>query len=83
VLQTGGEAGMWNIERYQRWIAQKKDWVPPGANEALPPDPTVSQRAPMQRREVPKSPASVEEIPIEVEEVDLDALARSIENRKV
>ncbi|HEY2686101.1 MAG TPA: ATPase, T2SS/T4P/T4SS family [Steroidobacteraceae bacterium] len=83
VLQTGGEAGMWNIERYQRWIAQKKDWVLPTANEPLPPDPTISQRAPLQRREAPKSPVSGDEIPIEIEEVDLDALARSIENRKV
>jgi hypothetical protein len=37
----------------------------------------------LQRREAPKSPVSGDEIPIEIEEVDLDALARSIENRKV
>ena len=29
VLQTGGEAGMWNFDRYERWVAQKKDWVLP------------------------------------------------------
>ena len=29
VLQTGGEAGMWTFDRYQRWVAQKRDWVMP------------------------------------------------------
>ena len=27
VIQSGGEDGMWNFDRYQRWIEQKKDWV--------------------------------------------------------
>ena len=27
VLQSGGEAGMWTFERYQRWLEQKRDWV--------------------------------------------------------
>src|SRR6201999_1584650 len=29
VLQTGGEQGMSNFDRYERWVAQKKDWVQP------------------------------------------------------
>ena len=82
VLQTGGEAGMWNIERYQRWIAQKKDWVLPSAHEALPPDVPAAPRAPLRRREPTLGSSPSDEIPIEIEEVDLDALARSIENRK-
>lgn len=82
VLQTGGEAGMWNLERYQRWIAQKKDWVLPSANEPLPADVPAVARAPVKRREAPPASGPSEEIPIEIEEVDLDALARSIENRK-
>ena len=36
VLQTGGEAGMWNFDRYQRWVAQKKDWVQPTLATPLP-----------------------------------------------
>ncbi len=31
VLQSGGEDGMWNFDRYRRWMAQKHDWVPPSA----------------------------------------------------
>src|SRR6185312_14442862 len=27
VIQSGGEDGMWNFDRYQRWMEQKKDWV--------------------------------------------------------
>src|SRR5258707_13412563 len=49
VLQTGGEAGMWNFDRYQRWVAQKKDWVQPTlaaplADERLAPAPLKLQR---------------------------------------
>ncbi len=36
VLQTGGEAGMWNFDRYERWVAQKKDWVLPTLAAPLP-----------------------------------------------
>jgi twitching motility protein PilT len=32
VIQAGGEHGMWSFERYQRWMAQKRDWVVPTAN---------------------------------------------------
>jgi twitching motility protein PilT len=27
VIQSGGEEGMWTFDRYQRWLAQHKDWV--------------------------------------------------------
>jgi twitching motility protein PilT len=27
VLQSGGEAGMWTFERYQRWLEQRRDWI--------------------------------------------------------
>ncbi len=77
VLQTGGEAGMWNFDRYQRWIAQKKDWVSPTLSAPLPEERVVP--AAMQRREsvpVPKDDSL--EIAIE-EEVDLDELAKHIE----
>lgn len=32
VIQGGsGEDGMWSFERYQRWMEQKQDWLPPPA----------------------------------------------------
>lgn len=35
VLQTGADHGMWTFERYQQWMAHKKDWVlPPAAGGA-------------------------------------------------
>jgi twitching motility protein PilT len=87
VLQTGGEAGMWNFERYQRWVAQKKDWVPPTAAEPLPQEP-VRAAPPIKRSAPPPAktaaPAtSSDSIEIPVEEVDLDELARRIEKRNL
>src|SRR6202522_1853404 len=29
VIQSGAEHGMWSFDRYQRWMAQKKDWERP------------------------------------------------------
>jgi twitching motility protein PilT len=79
VLQTGGEAGMWNFDRYQRWIAQKKDWVPPTLAAPLPEERAASSLPKIQRREsVPASKDDSLEIPIE-EDVDLDELAKRIE----
>lgn len=81
VLQTGGEAGMWNIERYQRWVAHKRDWVPPSATEALPAE-SPSAAASGLRRQVPAPKPVGESIEvIETEDIDLDALARHIERR--
>jgi twitching motility protein PilT len=79
VLQTGGEAGMWNFDRYQRWIAQKKDWVPPTQAAPLPEERAAPSPPKTQRREgVPVSKDDSLEIPIE-EDVDLDELAKHIE----
>ncbi len=81
VLQTGGEAGMWNMERYLRWVAQKRDWVQPSATEALPAE-SVSAPVSRIRRQPPPKPAGGDSVEvIESEEVDLDALARHIERR--
>jgi twitching motility protein PilT len=87
VLQTGGEVGMWNFERYQRWVAQKKDWVLPTAAEPLPPE-TVRSAPPIKRSAPPPAKAassatSGDSIEIPVEEVDLDELARRIEKRNL
>ena len=88
VLQTGGEVGMWNFERYQRWVAQKKDWVLPTAAEPLPPEPVRSAPPPIKRSAAPAAKPAVpssssDSIEIPVEEVDLDELARRIEKRNL
>jgi twitching motility protein PilT len=82
VLQTGGEAGMWNLERYQRWVAQKRDWVQPSATEPLPAESTTATASRIHRQAPLPKPAGSDSIEvIETEDVDLDALARHIEKR--
>jgi twitching motility protein PilT len=79
VLQTGGEAGMWNFDRYERWIAQKKDWVQPTLAAPLPEERIAPAPAKIQRREIPAAPKEDSlEISIE-EDADLDELAKRIE----
>jgi twitching motility protein PilT len=79
VLQTGGEAGMWNFDRYQRWVAQKKDWVHPTLAVPLPEERASAAPKLQPRESMPK--ASKEEsgvISIE-EDANLDELAKRIE----
>jgi len=79
VLQTGGEAGMWNFDRYQRWVAQKTDWVPPTSATPLPEERVAPARPKIQRRDMP-APAKDDLLEISIEEnADLDELAKSIE----
>jgi twitching motility protein PilT len=86
VLQTGGESGMWNFDRYQRWVAQKKDWVLPSVAPPLTDDGLMPAKSAVRRREVaPKAPMPATrddalEISIE-EDVDLDELAKRVEQR--
>jgi twitching motility protein PilT len=81
VLQTGGDAGMWNFDRYQRWIAQKKDWVQPTQAAPLQEERAAPVQPKIQRREViPVAKDDSMEISIE-EDVDLDELAKRIEKR--
>jgi twitching motility protein PilT len=81
VLQTGGDAGMWNFDRYQRWIAQKKDWVQPTQAAPLPEERAAPAQPKIQRREIiPVVKDDSMEISIE-EDVDLDELAKRIEKR--
>ncbi len=80
VLQTGGDAGMWNFDRYQRWVAQKKDWVQPTLATPLPEDRVASSALKIQRPAAPAPKDDSVEIAID-EEVDLDELAKRIEQR--
>jgi hypothetical protein len=78
VLQTGGEAGMWNFDRYQRWVAQKKDWVPPTLATPLPEERAAPAPPKVQRREMPALPKD-DSLEIIDESADLDELAKRIE----
>ncbi len=81
---------MWTFERYQRWMDQVTDWVrPPSARcssrrgeNARPspprPAPSRSERRPSRR----PSGAREDVIEVPVEDVDLDALAKKILERK-
>jgi hypothetical protein len=85
VIQSGGEDGMWNFDRYQRWMEQKKDWVRSDslAEAAAPsetPTPPVLPAAPS------VAPASATRGTITIEEVmdiqELADLAKQVERRK-
>jgi twitching motility protein PilT len=79
VLQTGGEAGMWNFDRYQRWVAQKQDWVPPTLATPLPQERSAPALPKIQRREV-TAPLKDDSLEIFIDEdADLDELAKRIE----
>jgi twitching motility protein PilT len=81
VLQTGGDVGMWNFDRYQRWVAQKKDWVPPTLATPLPEERIAPAAPKIQRRAIPAAPRDENTLEISIEEdvVDLDELAKRIE----
>jgi hypothetical protein len=82
VLQTGGETGMWNFDRYQRWVAQKKDWVQPTLATPLPEERVAPAPLKVQRQTI--TPTVVKDDSLEIlidEEVDLDELAKRIEQR--
>jgi twitching motility protein PilT len=80
VLQTGGDVGMWNFDRYQRWVAQKKDWVPPTLATPLPEERIAPAAPKIKRREIPAVPKDENTLEISIEEdVDLDELAKRIE----
>jgi twitching motility protein PilT len=82
VLQTGGEAGMWNFDRYERWVAQKKDWVQPTLAAPLPDERVASAQPKIQRREIVPQVAKEDTLEISIDEdVDLDELAKRIEKR--
>jgi hypothetical protein len=73
---------MWNFDRYQRWVAQKKDWVPPTLATPLPEERSVPAQPKIQRREIAPTPPKEDSLEISIDEdVDLDELAKRIEKR--
>jgi twitching motility protein PilT len=82
VIQSGAEHGMWSFDRYQRWMAQKKDWerpavaAPTSEDRAAPVVPAALQ--PIAKPKAQPKDASFE-ISIDEEEVDLAELAKKID----
>lgn len=78
VIQAGGEDGMWTFDRYDRWIAQKTDWIPPQPARAS----QGSQAAPSRPAPTAPSPKPAREedvIEINIDEaVDLKEIAKRI-----
>jgi twitching motility protein PilT len=57
-IQSGGEDGMWSFDRYQRWMAQHKDWVRPVAIAQVADDPPSAARGAPLKPAVPSSVAA-------------------------
>lgn len=84
VIQAGGEDGMWTFDRYDRWLAQKTDWVPPQAARAAMEQPRATSAQPT-RASAPKQPTQAaparedDVIEIEIDEsMDLNEIAKRI-----
>jgi twitching motility protein PilT len=77
VIQAGGEDGMWSFDRYQRWMAQKTDWV------VQPPEkPVTSQRNNIPPPSATRSPKVSEPNVISIDEdLDLAEIARKIDEQ--
>jgi hypothetical protein len=73
---------MWSFDRYQRWMAQKKDWERPSVVTAVPEERAVAVApavlAPTAKAKASPKDASFE-ISIDEEEVDLAELAKKID----
>jgi len=82
VIQSGAEHGMWSFDRYQRWMAQKKDWERPSL-AAMIPEERAAAVVPAALASVPKAkplPKDASfEISIDEEEIDLAELAKKID----
>jgi twitching motility protein PilT len=57
VILSGGEDNMWTLDRYQRWMEQKSDWVRPAARPAASPDIMKSVNVPKPAAAAPPGPA--------------------------
>lgn len=84
VIQAGGEEGMWSFDRYQRWMAQKTDWVASTHATAMSADrgtgSTVGPRG-SRRVDAPLTSPSID-APFEIsidEEIDLEEIAKKLD----
>jgi len=74
VIQSGGEDGMWTFDRYERWIAQKDDWVVPATDRAMSSAVQETTDPPVRVTVPPKAPShrSASERPAEEFDLDID-----------
>jgi twitching motility protein PilT len=65
VLETGGEHGMWTLERYRTWLERKKNWFIPGREtEAFDAEVAETPQTPtLPPPPAPKGPATAEKAP--------------------
>jgi twitching motility protein PilT len=83
VIQSGGDDGMWNFERYERWMKQKSDWVAPQPAPTSA-DTSATQTAGSTPNRPPGERGKVEPV-IDIsidEDVDLQEIAKQIEDGK-
>jgi twitching motility protein PilT len=90
VILSGGEEGMWTFDRYQRWMEQKSDWARPAVTPSALAEETVnvvnlpkpSSSPPPARAAAVQGGAPEPQAEISIDEdVDLNELARQIEER--
>ncbi len=91
VILSGGEEGMWTFDRYQRWLEQKTDWARPAVTPSPPAEETVkvvnlpkpsSSPPPARAAAAAQGGAAEPQAEISIDEdVDLNELARQIEER--
>lgn len=82
VIQSGGDDGMWTFDRYERWMAQKEDWVISAVERPAPSVAPEVVKAPTHVAPVPKAQPrpSPPEFDLELDEdLDLHAIARRID----
>lgn len=77
VIQAGGQDGMWTFDRYDRWMAQKSDWIPPQPAASQAPRAAPERHAPTSKPATTAPGEDVIEINIE-EALDLKEIAKRI-----
>jgi twitching motility protein PilT len=80
VIQAGGDEGMWSFDRYQRWMAQKKDWVMPTRARPSAPSQPIAASKPQAKPAVAKD--SPIDAPFDIsidEDLDLAELAKKLD----
>ncbi len=80
VILSGGEDSMWTLDRYQRWMEQKSDWVRPAARPAAGAEPAKSVNVPKPAARAADSSSDVT-IDEELDLKELADLARKVEER--
>jgi len=86
VLETGGQDGMWTLDRYRAWLDRRTDWVIPDdiRQEALPLDLGASEGAPLDAGVAPDTEVDDDDddvIVINPEDASLTDLLSDLDDR--